>query len=89
MEKTALYGTYDKGTDAFVNYFNAPSDVAAKRFVKGNLKAMELDKKLPDDETLACMSVYKIADVSVSDLEKILDDAPVAVFTELVGKVQE
>ena len=88
MEQTNLYGTFDKGTNSFVNYFNAVSDVAATRYVKSNLKAMELDNKLPDEDMLDCLALYKIAEISSDKLADIIESTPLVSYNELLGKVK-
>ena len=86
MEQTNLYGTYDKGQGVIVNYFCSPTDICAKRSVKSMLFAMKEKGNLPDDETLDCLSVFKIDTITSSDLDKVVADKPIFTFNELLGK---
>ena len=84
MEQTNLYGVYDKGQGVIVNYFCSPTDICAKRCVKSMLLGMKSNGNLPDDDTIDCLSVFKIDTVLPSDLDAIVADKPVFTLRELM-----
>lgn len=86
METTNLYGTYDKGQGVIVNYFCSPTDVCAKRSVKSMLAAMKQKENLPDQETLDCLSVFKVKEITSKDLDAVIAQKPIFTFNELLEK---